>query len=67
MARAAFGKDKTRLAALGLTGAMPKTTLGFITAAYAKVEEKMDSVGDEPSELFDEFVENDEQESSPIS
>jgi hypothetical protein len=35
VARAAFGKDKTRLAALGLTGAMPKTTSGFITAAYA--------------------------------
>ena len=45
VARAAFGKDKTRLAALGLTGTMPHTTSGFITAAYAlfdnalKVEE----------------------------
>ena len=34
VARALWQKDKARLAALGLHGAVPKTTAGFLTAAY---------------------------------
>ncbi|HAD82874.1 MAG: hypothetical protein A2509_02755 [Candidatus Edwardsbacteria bacterium RIFOXYD12_FULL_50_11] len=34
VARAIWLKDKARLAALGLQGKMPKTTAGFLTAAY---------------------------------
>lgn len=34
MARAIWQKDKPRLAALGLHGSMPKTTAGFLAAAY---------------------------------
>ncbi len=35
VARAVFIQDKGRLTRLGLTGAMPKSTAGFLTAAYA--------------------------------
>ncbi len=35
VARAIFAHDRARLAMLGLTGAMPKSAAGFITAAYA--------------------------------
>lgn len=35
VARAVFVRDSARLAALGLTGTMPRTTAGFITAGYA--------------------------------
>ena len=35
VARAVFIKDKAQLAALGLTGAAPKDTAGFLAAAYA--------------------------------
>jgi hypothetical protein len=38
VARAIFIKDKSKLAMLGLTGAMPKATAGFLTAAYALFE-----------------------------
>jgi hypothetical protein len=34
VARAVFGKDKAQLTALGLSGAAPKNTAGFTTAAY---------------------------------
>ena len=34
VARAVWQKDKSRLVALGLQGAVPKTTAGFLTAAY---------------------------------
>jgi len=33
-ARAVWLRDRARLAALGISGAMPKSTAGFITAAY---------------------------------
>lgn len=35
VARAAFAHDKPRLAALGLTGAMPRKTASFLVAAFA--------------------------------
>ena len=38
VARAVFIQDKPRLIRLGLTGAMPKSTAGFLTAAYALFE-----------------------------
>lgn len=38
VARAIFAQDKTKLTRLGLTGAMPKSTAGFLTAAYALFE-----------------------------
>jgi len=38
VARAVFIQDKPRLIRLGLIGAMPKSTAGFLTAAYALFE-----------------------------
>ena len=38
VARAIFIQDKSKLTRLGLTGAMPKSTAGFLTAAYALFE-----------------------------
>ncbi|MFZ5517070.1 MAG: hypothetical protein ACOY90_10555 [Candidatus Zhuqueibacterota bacterium] len=38
VARAIFIKDKSKLTGLGLTGTMPKSTAGFLTAAYALFE-----------------------------
>lgn len=38
VARAVFVQDKARLIRLGLTGAMPKSTAGFLTAASALFE-----------------------------
>ncbi|MBI5953667.1 MAG: hypothetical protein HY865_18590 [Chloroflexi bacterium] len=34
VARAVFGRDKAQLAALGLSGSVPKDTAGFVAAAY---------------------------------
>jgi len=38
VARAVFAQDKTRLTRLGLIGAMPRSAAGFLTAAYALLE-----------------------------
>jgi len=38
VARAIFIQDKSKLTRLGLTGTMPKSTAGFLTAAYALFE-----------------------------
>jgi len=38
VARAIFAQDRTKLTTLGLTGAMPKSVSGFLTAAYALFE-----------------------------
>jgi hypothetical protein len=38
VARAIFAQEKTRLITLGLTGIMPKSVAGFLTAAYALFE-----------------------------
>lgn len=38
VARAIFAQDKSKLAMLGLTGKMPRSTAGFLTAAYALFE-----------------------------
>ncbi|MDQ3815298.1 MAG: hypothetical protein M3347_15365 [Armatimonadota bacterium] len=34
VARALYGRDQDRLAALGLSGTMPRSTAGFLAAAY---------------------------------
>lgn len=41
VARAVFVQDKAKLSRLGLTGAMPKATAGFLTAAYALFDNAM--------------------------
>ncbi len=38
VARAIFARDESKLAVLGLTSRMPKSTAGFLTAAYALFE-----------------------------
>jgi hypothetical protein len=41
VARAIYARDSARLSGLGLTGAMPRTTAGFIAAGYAIFDNAM--------------------------